>query len=73
MTFTTGVKNSLDMSSMEALLAKRKINLTSSSGFITETEAAATRQRRQQEWERVRKATDPLSKSNRLFICPPQF
>ncbi|XP_019869757.2 PSME3-interacting protein isoform X2 [Aethina tumida] len=62
MTFTTGVKNSLDMSSMEALLAKRKINLTSSSGFITETEAAATRQRRQQEWERVRKATDPLKR-----------
>lgn len=31
-----------------------------SSGFITETEAAEVRKRRQEEWERVRKADDPV-------------
>lgn len=31
-----------------------------SSGFITETEAAEARKRRQEEWEKVRNATDPL-------------
>jgi hypothetical protein len=31
-----------------------------SSGFITEAEAAETRQKRQEEWERVRKPEDPL-------------
>lgn len=31
-----------------------------SSGFITETEAADIRKRKQEEWERVRKPDDPL-------------
>lgn len=31
-----------------------------SSGFITETEVVETRKRRQEEWERVRNADDPL-------------
>ncbi|XP_030375421.1 PSME3-interacting protein [Scaptodrosophila lebanonensis] len=31
-----------------------------SSGFVTETEAVETRQRRQEEWERVRKPDDPV-------------
>jgi hypothetical protein len=35
-----------------------------SSGFITEAEAAETRQKRQEEWERVRKPEDPLGVYN---------
>lgn len=31
-----------------------------SSGFITETEASDIRKRKQEEWERVRKADDPM-------------
>lgn len=31
-----------------------------SSGFVTETEAAEARQKRQEEWERVRKPDQPL-------------
>lgn len=33
-----------------------------SSGFITEAEAAEVRKRRQEEWEKVRKPSDPLGK-----------
>nr|CAI5845994.1 unnamed protein product [Callosobruchus analis] len=33
-----------------------------SSGFITESEAAEIRKRRQEEWERVRKADDPIER-----------
>ncbi|TDG40323.1 hypothetical protein AWZ03_013252 [Drosophila navojoa] len=33
-----------------------------SSGFVTESEAAETRQRRQEEWERVRQPEDPLER-----------
>ncbi|CAH1985478.1 unnamed protein product [Acanthoscelides obtectus] len=33
-----------------------------SSGFITESEAADIRKRRQEEWERVRKADDPIER-----------
>nr|CAH7737971.1 unnamed protein product [Callosobruchus chinensis] len=33
-----------------------------SSGFITESEAAEVRKRRQEEWERVRKADDPIER-----------
>jgi hypothetical protein len=35
-----------------------------SSGFITEAEAAEARQKRQEEWERVRKPEDPLGVYN---------
>lgn len=31
-----------------------------SSGFITETEAVEVRKKRQEDWERVRKADDPV-------------
>ncbi|XP_018322008.1 protein FAM192A isoform X2 [Agrilus planipennis] len=31
-----------------------------SSGFITETEIEAAKKKRQEDWERVRKADDPL-------------
>lgn len=31
-----------------------------SSGFISETEAAELRKKRQEEWERVRKPSDPV-------------
>lgn len=31
-----------------------------SSGFITETEISEIRKRRQEEWDKVRKADDPL-------------
>lgn len=42
-----------------------------SSGFITESEAAEIRQRRQDEWEKVRKADDPLgqyTQTSHLFV-----
>lgn len=39
-----------------------------SSGFITETEAAEIRKRRQEEWERVRKADDPIGDYITSFI-----
>lgn len=39
-----------------------------SSGFITETEATEVRKRRQEEWEKVRKADDPLGEYITSFI-----
>lgn len=33
-----------------------------SSGFVTESEAAEARQRRQEEWERVRQPEDPMER-----------
>nr|XP_023022158.1 protein FAM192A [Leptinotarsa decemlineata] len=38
-----------------------------SSGFITETEAAEVRKRRQEEWDRVRKADDPIVRPEEPF------
>lgn len=38
-----------------------------SSGFVTETEAAEARKRRQDEWERVRTAEDPFGKHKQLL------
>lgn len=40
-----------------------------SSGFITEAEAAEVRKRRQEEWERVRKADDPIgNETHTIFM-----
>lgn len=36
-----------------------------SSGFVSETELAEARQRRQEEWEKVRTADQPLGKLNK--------
>ncbi|CAH0551862.1 unnamed protein product [Brassicogethes aeneus] len=38
-----------------------------SSGFITESEAVDVRKRRQEEWERVRKAEDPLERPEEAY------
>uniref|UniRef100_A0A1L8ECU2 FAM192A/Fyv6 N-terminal domain-containing protein n=1 Tax=Haematobia irritans TaxID=7368 RepID=A0A1L8ECU2_HAEIR len=38
-----------------------------SSGFITETEIAEARQRRQEEWEKVRKAEDPVERPEEAY------
>lgn len=38
------------------------LRIIMSSGFVTESEAAETRQRRQEEWERVRQPEDPLER-----------
>lgn len=35
-----------------------------SSGFISENEAAELRKKRQEEWERVRKPSDPVGEFN---------
>lgn len=37
-----------------------------SSGFITETELAEIRKKRQEEWEKVRKADDPIGKMEKV-------
>lgn len=44
-----------------------------SSGFVTETELAEARKKRQEEWEKVRQPDEPLGKtqsisSDRLFL-----
>lgn len=39
-----------------------------SSGFVSEAELAEQRKARQEEWERVRTAEDPLGNSGRLFL-----
>lgn len=41
-----------------------------SSGFITESEALEVRRKRQEEWEKVRKADDPLGKYFLTAIFP---
>ncbi|ALC41049.1 CG14480 [Drosophila busckii] len=38
-----------------------------SSGFVTESEAAEARQRRQEEWERVRQPDDPLERPEQPY------
>lgn len=39
-----------------------------SSGFVTETELAEARQKRQEEWEKVRQPDEPLGKSTIDFL-----
>lgn len=39
-----------------------------SSGFVTEQEAVEARQRRQEEWEKVRNADEPLGENTCLTI-----
>lgn len=38
-----------------------------SSGFVTETELAEARQKRQEEWEKVRQPDEPLGKTHSQF------
>lgn len=43
-----------------------------SSGFLTEKEASAQREKRQEEWERVRKDTDPHEAPPDQIIAPAE-
>ena len=43
-----------------------------SSGFLTEKEAAAAREKRQDEWERVRKDTDPREAPVDQIMAPAE-
>ena len=43
-----------------------------SSGFLTEKEAAAAREKRQDEWERVRKETDPREAPVDQIMAPAE-
>jgi len=50
------------------LISRRRVSVNMSSGFVTEKEIEEQKKKRQEEWEKVRKADDPKGKCAQIIF-----